>query len=480
MLSALRESGDGIMVFSSLTFLYVFLPLVLVAYYIAPMKGKNIIILISGILFYAWGEPFYVFLMLFSITVDYTMGRLIDRFDDKPKLRTLFLLASLIINLGLLCVFKYSSFLVQNINGLFGLQLFDPQLPLPIGISFYTFQSLSYTIDLYMRNIKVQKNIVSYISYVTLFPQIVAGPIVRYQDIANEIDHREITMSKVSEGIRIFLIGLGKKVLLANNIGALWTAVKGMELSEISTVTAWLGILAFTFQIYFDFSGYSDMAVGLGKMLGFEFPKNFNYPYLSRSISEFWRRWHITLGTWFRCYVYIPLGGNRHGTLKTLRNLLIVWFLTGLWHGASWNFILWGLYFGLLIILERLFLGKLLEKLPAALSTAYSFLLVVIGWVIFETESIPRIFAYLKAMFFGSSAGFADAQAVYFIATYGIVFLICILAATDYPKKLVEGLQKNHPKIVQGVSPIYQLALMVASTAYLVYATYNPFLYFRF
>ncbi len=468
------------MVFSSLTFLYVFLPIVLITYYLSPMKGKNLIILLSGIFFYAWGEPFYVIIMLFSTVVDYTAGRLLARYDDKPKMRILFLLMSVVINLALLGVFKYGSFFIQNINALFGLQLFDPQLPLPIGISFYTFQSMSYTIDLYMRNIKVQKSIISFTSYVSLFPQIVAGPIVRYQDVANEIDNREITLAKVSDGIRIFLIGLSKKVLLANNIGALWTLIKGIDISEISTLTAWLGILAFAFQIYFDFSGYSDMAIGLGKMLGFEFPQNFNYPYLSRSISEFWRRWHITLGTWFRCYVYIPLGGNRKGKLKTLRNLLIVWFLTGLWHGASWNFVLWGLYFGAIIILERLFLGKWLEKLPALLSTLYSFLLVTIGWVLFEIESIPQILSYLKTMFFGSSVGLVDSQSLYFLTTYGIIFLICILASTDYPKKLINQLNSRAPRLVQGVSPVYQLALMVASTAYLVFATYNPFLYFRF
>jgi len=468
------------MVFSSLTFLYVFLPIVLIAYYIAPLKGKNIIIFLSGLLFYAWGEPFYVIIMLFSTVVDYTAGRLIDHFDNKPKMRTLFLLMSVVVNLALLGVFKYGSFIIQNINGLFGLQLFDPQLPLPIGISFYTFQSMSYTIDLYMRNIKVQKSIINFTSYVSLFPQIVAGPIVRYQDVANEIDDRTITMEKVSDGIRIFLIGLGKKVLLANNIGALWTLIKGMDISELSTATAWLGILAFSFQIYFDFSGYSDMAIGLGKMLGFEFPQNFNYPYLSRSIGEFWRRWHITLGTWFRCYVYIPLGGNRNGKLKTLRNLLITWLLTGIWHGASWNFVIWGLYFGILIILERLFLGKILEKLPAAISGAYTLLLVIISWVIFELENVPQILAYLKTMFFGSSVGFADAQSLYFLATYGIIFLICIFAATDYPKKLVAKIQARFPLLVQGVSPVYQLGLMLASTAYLVFATYNPFLYFRF
>ena len=468
------------MVFSSLTFLYVFLPLVLIAYYLVPSKWKNIVIFISGIIFFAWGEPVYVLLMLFTTVVDYTAGRLMDKYDDRPKLRTVFLLMSVIIDLSLLATFKYSSFLIQNFNDLFGTQITDPKLPLPIGISFYTFQSMSYSIDMYMRNIKVQKSLINYISYVSLFPQIVAGPIVRYQDVANEIDHRTITTSKVSQGIGVFLLGLGKKVLIANNIGALWTTIKATDISQLSTLTAWLGILAFTFQIYFDFSGYSDMAVGLGKMLGCEFPQNFNYPYLSRSISEFWRRWHITLGTWFRCYVYIPLGGNRNGKLATLRNLLIVWFLTGLWHGASWNFIVWGLYFGILIIMERLFLGKLLEKLPAFLSTAYCFLLVVIGWVIFEIDSIPKILSYLKVMFFGSSVGIIDSKSIYYLASYAIIFLICIIGSTDYPKKLAVKLQNSHPVLISGVYPIYQAALMVASTAYLVFATYNPFLYFRF
>ncbi len=468
------------MVFSTPIFLFVFLVVVMITYYLCGPKGKNIVILISGLVFFAWGEPFYLFLMLFTTVVDYTAGRLIDYYDDKPRLRTLFLVMSLVINLGLLGVFKYGSFVVTSINGLFGVQLFDPQLALPIGISFYTFQSLSYTIDLYLRNIKVQKNLARYISYVSLFPQLIAGPIVRYQDVAGEMESRTITMQKVSDGIGIFLIGLGKKVILANNIGALWTSVKGMELGDISTATAWLGILAFTFQIYFDFSGYSDMAVGLGKMLGFEFPQNFDYPYLSKSISEFWRRWHITLGTWFRCYVYIPLGGNRKGKLNTLRNLLIVWFLTGLWHGASWNFVLWGLYFGVLIILERLFLGKILEKLPKIVSTLYSFLLVVIGWVIFEIESVPRIFSYVKIMFFGSEAGIIDSQSAYFFLSYAVIFVLCAFGSTNYPKRLALRLHARFPALASGGYVVYQMALLVICTAYLVTATYNPFLYFRF
>ena len=314
------------MVFSSIIFLYFFLPCMLIIYYISPNKTKNIVLLISGLFFYAWGEPVYVFLMLLTTLVDYTAGRIIDRFDSSKKIRTLALISSLIINLGILFTFKYSSFFA----GIFGIEL--KKLPLPVGISFYTFQSISYTIDMYMRKIKVQKNFINYAAYVTLFPQIVAGPIVRYEDVQNEINSRKVNIYLLGEGAGIFIKGLAKKVLLANNIGLLWTEIKGMDYSEISVLTAWLGILAFTFQIYYDFSGYSDMAVGLGKMLGFNFPENFRHPYISRSISEFWRRWHITLGSWFRSYVYIPLGGNRKGKYKTLRNLLIVWGLTGLWH----------------------------------------------------------------------------------------------------------------------------------------------------
>ena len=312
------------------------------------------------------------------------------KYDDKPKIRTLVLLVSVCMNLGLLSIFKYSSFFIQNVNNIFGTSFNDPQLPLPIGISFYTFQSMSYTIDLYMRNIKVQKNIINFTTYVTLFPQIVAGPIVRYADVEEEIDGRKVSVDMVGYGAGIFLKGLAKKVLLANNIGMLWTEVKAMDYSEISAFTAWLGILAFAFQIYFDFSGYSDMAVGLGKILGFNFLKTLTIPYMSKSVSEFWRRWHITLGTWFRLYVYYPLGGNRKGLPRTIINLAIVWTLTGLWHGASWNFVLWGMYFGVLIIIEKLFLGDILKKIPPAISTIYTFLAVLFGWVLFDTNTLTR------------------------------------------------------------------------------------------
>ena len=417
--------------------------------------------------------------MIISTIIDYTAGRFIDKFDNREKLRTVFLLVSVIMNLSLLAVFKYSSFFITNINFLFGTSFTDPKLPLPIGISFYTFQSMSYTIDLYMRNIKVQKNIINFTSYVTLFPQLVAGPIVRYEDVANEIDHRTITTSKIAEGIGIFVKGLGKKVILANNIGLVWAQVKAMGYDNISVATAWIGILAFTFQIYYDFSGYSDMAIGLGKMFGFNFPQNFNYPYVSKSISEFWRRWHITLGSWFRSYVYIPLGGNRKGLPRTLINLLIVWALTGFWHGASWNFLFWGLYFGILIIIERLGWGKVLAKLPAIVSRLYTFILVVIGWVFFEIDGMKPAFNYLKAMF-GSNGVLIDTTAKYLIGTSLLIFVICIIASTEIIKKIYAKLNSMDGNVVQYAMPVFQLIIMLISTAFLVNATYNPFIYFRF
>ena len=467
------------MVFSSLTFLYFFLPIVLLTYFAVPMKGKNIIIFISGFLFYAWGEPFYIVIMILSTIIDYTAGRLMAKFDDNKKMRTVFLLMSLVMNLGLLAVFKYSSFIITNVNDILGTNIFNPNLPLPIGISFYTFQSMSYTIDLYLRKIKVQKSIINFTSYVTLFPQIVAGPIVRYEDVANEIGQRTISTSKIAEGIGIFVKGLGKKVLLANNIGLVWSQVKAMEFTEISALTAWIGILAFTFQIYYDFSGYSDMAIGLGKMLGFNFPQNFNYPYISKSISEFWRRWHMTLGGWFKSYVYIPLGGNRGGFAKTIRNLLIVWALTGLWHGASWNFIFWGLYFGVLIIIERLGFGKILEKLPSFISRAYTFILVVIGWVFFDIEGMSSAFTYLKAMF-GANNILIDSTSKYLLVANLFIFAICIIASTEVIKKIYGKLSSLKGNAFSYALPVLQLVIMIVCTAYLVDATYNPFLYFRF
>ncbi len=466
------------MVFSSIPFLFYFFPVVMILYYAVPFKAKNLLLLVASLIFYAWGEPIYIVLMVFSSIVDYTNGRLIEKFEGKRSWQRTVMIISVCINVGLLGFFKYADFFVANVNALLGTSIKASGLPLPIGISFYTFQSMSYTIDLYLRKIKVQKNIFNFLSYVTLFPQIVAGPIVRYEDVANEIDDRVVNTTKIAEGIGIFVKGLGKKVLLANNIGTLWYQVSEMNYGEISVLTAWLGILAFTFQLYFDFSGYSDMAVGLGKMLGFDFPQNFNYPYIAKSISEFWRRWHITMGAWFRSYVYIPLGGNRGRLSRTISNLAIVWLLTGIWHGASWNFILWGCYFGFFIIIERLFLGKYLQKIPAFFSTMYTFVLVVIGWVFFQIDGLAPAFDYLKAMF-GGNGVLIDATSTYLFSTNIIILVISAILSTEIVKKVHIKLSQKFTAI-EYLIPVGQLIVMILSTAYLVNATYNPFLYFRF
>ncbi len=465
------------MVFSSLTFMYAFLPIVLITYFLSPKKLKNIIILISGLIFYAWGEPKYIMIMITSAFVDYFAGLIISKSKDN-KVRKSALLVAMTIDLGFLFIFKYSGFAVSIVNGVFKSEIPVPNLLLPIGISFYTFQSMSYTIDIYFKQVKVQRNFLNYLCYVSLFPQLVAGPIVRYEDVQNEIDERKININLVGEGVNYFVRGLAKKVLLANNIGSLWSSIKVTDVSEITVLTAWLGILAFTFQIYFDFSGYSDMAIGLGKMLGFNFPQNFNLPYLSKSISEFWRRWHMTLGAWFRSYVYIPLGGNREGKYKTLRNLIIVWFLTGLWHGASWNFIFWGLFYGFFIIIERLFLSRILEKIPSIFRMMYTFLLVVIGWVFFDLNTMSDAFKYLKAMF-ANPNGFFDLDSVYYFKSYIVVFIVCIIVSTNILNKFC-GNSNIIKKYYKYSVPIYESVLLILSTAYLVDSTYNPFLYFRF
>lgn len=486
------------MVFSQLTFLYYFLPIVMIVYFFASDKIRNVLIFITGLLFYAWGEPFYVCLMLLSTAIDYTAGRLMAKYDDDNKKRKICLIVSVCMNVGLLAIFKYSDFLIDSFNGVFGTSVTNPvvlvnkalnslyplglnekRVELPIGISFYTFQSMSYTIDLYLRNIKVQKSFLNFASYVSLFPQIVAGPIVRYEDVANELESRTVNIAKISAGIGLFVKGLAKKVLLANNIGMVWTQIKAMDYSTISVATAWLGIIAFAFQIYFDFSGYSDMATGLGKMLGFEFPKNFDHPYISKSISEFWRRWHITLGSWFRSYVYIPLGGNRNGNFKTYRNLFITWALTGLWHGASWNFILWGLFFGVLIIIERLGFGKILEKLPSAVSMLYTFVMVLFGWVLFDTDTLSDAGRYYAAMF-GAGGSLVDSYARYTIASNAVMLVLCILISGGLGSRLISFCEEKNKRASAVAGVAVKIGGLLICTAYLVGATYNPFLYFRF
>lgn len=468
------------MVFSSLIFLFIFLPITLLVYYIVPRKFKNLALLIFSLIFYAWGEPVYIVIMLFSTVFDYTNGILISKYrEDKNKARIILIL-SMVINLGILAFFKYYGFFIENINGIFNLSLTAKTLPLPVGISFYTFQTMSYTIDVYLNKIPVQKNIISFGAYVTMFPQLVAGPIVKYGEVAKQIDERVETLDKFGEGAELFIVGLGKKVLLANNIGFLWTTIKAMPISDITVIGAWLGIIAFTFQIYFDFSGYSDMAIGLGKMLGFDFMQNFNYPYVSKSITEFWRRWHISLGSWFREYVYIPLGGNRVSTAKHLRNLFVVWFLTGLWHGASWNFIVWGLYFGVILVIEKNFLLKWLEKAPKFIANIYTMILVIIGWVFFDVETLKGALDYIKVMFGFGNNPMIDSMTMYYLeANIGLI-IVLIICSTSIPTKIIKFIKKKYTTAKLFVVPVIYTIILIVAVAYLVNETYNPFLYFRF
>ena len=470
------------MVFSSLVFIFVFLPITLFIYYLSPRKLKNLVLLISSLIFYAWGEPIYIFLMIFTTVFSYVSAILINKYKSKKTSSLAIFILSVAVNLSVLCFFKYYGFFIDNINNLFSMNIKVKKLPLPVGISFYTFQTLSYIIDVYLKKVPVQKNIISFSTYVTMFPQLVAGPIVKYGDINKQLENRKESLDKFGDGVSYFIRGLSKKVLLANNIGLLWSNVKALSPDKISVFSAWLGILAFTFQIYFDFSGYSDMAIGLGKFFGFDLMENFNYPYISKSVTEFWRRWHISLGSWFREYVYIPLGGNKKGALKQYRNLFIVWFLTGFWHGANWNFIIWGLYFGVLITLEKIFVLKWLDKLPNFISHVYALIIIIVGWAIFEFENTSVLFSFIKTMFGMGSNTFIDNQSIYYLYTNLFLFILAIIFSTPLPKKLFKKLIYNvklkpYAKLI--VPTIY-LILILLCTTYLVNETYNPFLYFKF
>lgn len=466
------------MVFSSLEFIFVFLASVLAVYYLVPPKARNIVLLLFSLVFYGWGEPVYVFLMIATITVDYICGYIIGRdLDSKPKRAKVTLIVSIVINLALLGVFKYYDFFAGTLNSLLGRGVFPTLgLTLPIGISFYTFQALSYVIDVYRRDARVQKNIAAFGTYVTLFPQLIAGPIVRYADVDDQLRERTHSLTLFASGCRTFICGLAKKILLANAAGAMWNSLSAA--AEPDALGAWLAIVFYTFQIYFDFSGYSDMAIGLGKMFGFSFRENFYYPYVSESITEFWRRWHISLSTWFREYVYIPLGGNRKGVGRTYFNLFCVWLLTGLWHGASWNFVLWGLYYFALLVIEKTFLLRLLERAPKFLRHIYSMAAVIFGWLLFVIEDVSSIGAYLSRMF-GSTGVFATQITVYELVRNLVFLAILILASTPAPKKLWYKLySKGTPwRIVQSVVCAIAFVLCIA---YLVDSSYNPFLYFRF
>ncbi len=468
------------MVFSSLIFLFMFLPLALIIYYVSPKILRNFLLFIVSLIFYAWGEPVYIVIMIFSTIFDYFNGVLIDKYRDCKGITKAIFINSIIVNLGILAFFKYYGFVVDNINTIFNLNIQVETLPLPVGISFYTFQTMSYVIDVYLGKVQAQKNIISFGTYVTMFPQLVAGPIVKYSDIDKQLEERKVTLDCFGEGMELFIRGLALKVLLANNIGLLWTSVKATSISELTILTAWIGIIAFAFQIYFDFRGYSAMAQGLGKMFGVDFPENFNYPYISKSVTEFWRRWHISLGSWFREYVYIPLGGNRTGLIKQLRNLFIVWFLTGLWHGANWNFIVWGLYFGLFVTLEKLFLLKWLKNRMSFIGHVYTLIIVLIGWVFFEFENLSVAMNFIGTMFGFNQSVFLDNKTLYYLTTNFVLFIVLAICSTPFPKRAF-GYIREKLKLPGAIGiPGFYVILAVLSTAYLVNDTYNPFLYFRF
>ena len=464
------------MVFSTPLFLFYFLPLVLLIYYLTPVRFRNFILLIVSVFFYYWGEQGYTVIMLLSIGIDYIHGLIVDRCRRKGNdLGARFAVASSIIfNLAILFFFKYWDFVARNLGGAGMGFLPVLNISLPIGISFYTFQTMSYTIDVYRGDSRMQKNIIHFGTFVTLFPQLIAGPIIKYKDLDEQIDSRTHSIDRFASGVLRFVTGLAKKLLLANNLGQLWDAVKAVPSQELTVAGAWLGVIAFAFQIYFDFSGYSDMAIGLGRLFGFEFMENFNYPYISKSITEFWRRWHISLSTWFREYLYIPLGGNRCSRRRWLLNLLIVWAATGIWHGASWNYLIWGLYFYVLLIIEKLLLGRWLQKLPAVLQHGYLIVLVLISWAIFALEDPVQLCAYLCAMSGLAGVPLMNGQFLYYLRNFLPVLILAAVGSTP----LAAGLWKRTGSVVLRL--LILLLGLIFCTAYVVASTYNPFLYFRF
>lgn len=471
------------MVFSSSTFLIAFLPITVLLYYLVGVKltknikVKNLILLIASLIFYAWGEPVYIVLMIISIIFNFYIGKDIDaaKKSGQTVLAKRNFIFSVVFNLAVLGFFKYFGFLIDNLNALLHTHIQAPQLALPIGISFYTFQIMSYVIDLYRGETEVQEHILPFALYISLFPQLIAGPIVKYRDISYQLENRKESLNKASQGVTRFIAGLAKKLILANTLGAVYSSVQATSASKISTATAWLGIICYTLQIYFDFSGYSDMAIGLGKIFGFRFNENFNYPYIADSVTDFWRRWHISLSTWFKEYVYIPLGGNRVKTPRVILNLLIVWLLTGLWHGAAWNFIIWGLYYGILLIIEKYLLSKVLSKVPKFIKHALTLILVMIGWVFFSAPSLAEAFKYLGAMF-GANA-FADAQSSYIFGSNLILLIIGIFCATPIYKSIAN---KFNPESVDKFKVIAFPLLLILCIIFMISETYNPFLYFRF
>ncbi len=470
------------MLFSGIPFLFYFLPVLILAYVLVPARFKNLVMIIASFTFYAWGEIRFIPIMLALSVEDFICAKFMEKYRNNQKKRRIFMLISVCSNLGVLLYFKYTNFFLENAFGLFGMQSPFVKIILPIGVSFNTFQSISYAIDVYRGTTSCEKSFYNYLAYTTLFPQIIAGPIVRYVTVENDLDDHILNVDSMAEGMRRFIQGLGKKVLIANNAGLLWDMISSGQAGETSVLLYWIGIVAYAFQIYFDFSGYSDMAIGLARVFGLTFDENFNYPYISKSVTEFWRRWHITLGSWFRDYVYIPLGGNRVSTGRWILNILAVWGLTGFWHGASWNFIFWGLYFAVLLVLEKKFIGKFLEKAPGWFAHLYTMVLVLISWVIFYFEDLGQLWNYLQGMFgVGLDAGFVNANALYKLSSYFITFAVGVYAATPHFKNTVLAFtEKSNSRLVNVVSSVCYLVIFVVCVAYLVNGTYNPFLYFRF
>lgn len=463
------------MIFSSIPFLFFFFPLFILLYFTLPFKYKNHILLLFSLIFYAWGEPIYILLMIFSSIVDFINGKNIEKYKDDNKKKKIYLIISIIINISLLGFFKYADFFIKVINNILNLDIPLLNLGLPIGISFFTFQTMSYSIDVYRGDVKAEKDFLTFMTYVCMFPQLIAGPIVRYETVSNELHKRDINFKKFADGFTRFLRGLFKKVLIANNIGLLFTLITSSEVNELSIMTGILAIASYAFQIYFDFSGYSDMAIGMGNMCGFTFLENFNYPYISKSITEFWRRWHISLSSWFKDYVYIPLGGSRVNILKNIRNILVVWILTGFWHGASWNFIFWGLYYGILLLLEKFVLKKYIDKLPDFVKHIYTIILVFIGWMIFAFDDSKYLFGFIKAL---TSNKFVDSAFLYYFKNYFLILVIATVFSLPVYPKVKEKM--NNTIFTSLLSISIYVILFIITLSYLVSDTYNPFLYFRF
>ncbi|MDR2655758.1 MAG: MBOAT family protein [Oscillospiraceae bacterium] len=469
------------MVFSSMTFLFYFLPVLIAVYCIVPRKLKNIVLIIGNFVFYAWGEMRYIPFLIYLSVQDYICGRMMDKYKNDAAKKRVFLAISIIGNLALLIYFKYTNFFVASINQLPGVFWDIPKIMLPIGVSFNSFQSMSYSIDIYRGKNECGRSYIDYLCFTSLFPQIVAGPIVKFEVVGRELKNHPVTKVGFAEGIKRFLLGLGKKVLIANNVGFLWSRISAGQAGAQSVALSWIGILAYTFQIYFDFSGYSDMAVGLARVFGLTFEENFDSPYISKSVTEFWRRWHITLGNWFRDYVYIPLGGNRKGPLVQFRNIVIVWALTGLWHGAAWNFVLWGLYFAVFLVLEKFVLLKFWEKVPGFLRHVYTMLIVIVSWVIFYFEDISKIGAYIKGMFGFGGLPFWNGQALYYLISYAFIFVAAIyFSGPHFRTKVLSRVEASKNRLVWAANSLAYLAVFAACVAYLVNSTYNPFLYTRF